>query len=247
MVTDLAVAATAQGFQHRTRESNLETLPTLARMIPTIELEPRPWFNPGLEMKRFVVPGTIACLMLTTTILVTGFAIVREFELGTVEQLRVAPITAVGFTLGKTIPYLIIALAQLAVVLLTGIFWFQVPFHGSLLTLILGSVLFVTGTLMLGLFISAVSTTQNQALVVCFFIAFPAIVLSGYGQPVRGLPRVLQWLTYLNPLRFYLVVVEGTFQKGEGMAELWPEIVILTGFALVLIACTYDRIAKVID
>jgi len=185
--------------------------------------------------------------MVTAAFLMTGFVIVREFELGTVEQLRVTPMSAVEFMLGKTIPYLLIALAQLAVLSLIGTLWFQVPFHGSVLTFILGSVLLVTGMLMLGLFISAVSTTQNQALVVGFFIVYPAIVLSGYGQPIDVLPRMLQWLTYLNPLRFYLVLIEGTFLKAEGMAVLWPELVILTGFALVLIACTYVRIAKTVD
>jgi ABC-2 type transport system permease protein len=222
-------------------------MPTLAAQIPAVELEPRPWFNPDLNSKWFFVPATIGTLTLTLVVMMTAFAIVREREIGTLEQLMVTPISAYEFIAGKTIPYLLIALGQLGLMAVAGVWWFQIPLRGNLGLLLLASVLFIVSILAVGLFISTISATQQQAMVASFFFVMPSITLSGFSFPISSMPPWLQWLTFLDPLRYYLVVLRGTFLKGVGFATLWPQIAATGACAVVLLVFSARRFQKTLD
>jgi ABC-2 type transport system permease protein len=194
-----------------------------------------------LESQWFFVPGTIGLMMMLIVMTMTAFTIVREREIGTLEQIMVTPIRSYEFILGKSIPNFTLALAQMAMIALIGILWFQVPFRGSLGVLLLGSVLYLLSVLAIGLLISTVSGTQQQALVTSFFIVLPASILSGFSFPISSMPTVLQWLTYLDPVRYYLVVVRGIFLKGIGLDILWPQMLAMALLGSILLTLSVVR------
>lgn len=215
--------------------------PGLLVSMPSVALEQRPWFNTDLESQWFFVPGTIGLMMMLIVMTMTAFTIVREREIGTLEQIMVTPLRAHEFILGKTIPNFMIALGQMAMIAVIGILWFQVPFRGSLGVLLLGSVLYLLSVLAVGLLISTVSSTQQQALVTAFFIVLPASILSGFSFPISSMPGALQWITYLDPLRYYLVVVRGVFLKGIGVGILWPQMIAMGVLGSGLLALSVVR------
>ncbi len=187
-----------------------------AAKIVQITLEPRPWYNADLNGRWFFVPGVIGSLTLVLVASLTASAIVREREVGTLEQIMVTPIRPFEYILGKTIPFFIIGITEVALVALFGILWFQIPFVGNPMILLLGTTLFLLSTLGLGLLISTLSKTQQQAFAANFFILNPMFILSGFAFPIASMPAPLQWLTYLNPLRYFLAVIRATFLKGVG-------------------------------
>ncbi len=191
------------------------------------ELQTRAWFNDNLESRNFYVPGVIAIVVMLITLMLTSMAVVREKEIGTMEQIMVTPITPAEFILGKTVPFALIGFADVIGVTLIGVFWFGVPIRGSLLLLFVATTLYLMTTLSVGLFISTVSQTQQQAMMSTFFFYFPAVLLSGFMFPIANMPEIVQWLTYLNPLRYFLVIVRGIFLKGVGAGILWPQMVSL--------------------
>ena len=221
--------------------------PLAARNTPQVLLEQRPWYNKSLEDRLFFVPGTIGSVMMVMVMTLTAFAIVREREIGTLEQIMVTPIRPLEFILGKTVPYMMIAVGELLIISLVGVLWFEVPMRGSVVVLLAGSLLFVAGVLGVGLLISTVSNTQQQAMVVSFFFVQPAITLSGFGFPISSMPPALQWLTYLDPLRYYLVVLRGTFLKGIGADLLWPQFVGMAAFAVLTLTAASLRFRKTLD
>lgn len=188
-----------------------------------VTLESRAWFNENLESRNFFVPGVIATIVTIVTLMLTSMAVVREKEVGTMEQLIVTPITPWEFILGKTLPFAIISMADVILVTTVGVLWFQVPIRGSLLLLLLGTTVYLLTALGVGLLISTVSRTQQQAMMSTFFFFMPAILLSGLMFPIANMPDVVQWLTYLNPMRYYLVIIRGIFLKGVGFEILWPQ------------------------
>jgi drug efflux transport system permease protein len=195
-------------------------------MLPqtaAIDLETRAWFNENLESRNFYVPGVIAIIVMLITLMLTSMAVVREKEIGTMEQIMVTPITPVEFILGKTLPFALIGFADVVLVTVIGVLWFEVPIRGNLVLLFAGTALYLLTTLGLGLLLSTVSQTQQQAMMGTFFIYFPAVLLSGFMFPIANMPVVVQWLTYLNPLRYFLVIVRGIFLKGVGTEILWPQ------------------------
>ena len=224
----------------------MRVMPVLSR-VPSVELVQRPWFNPDLNSTWFFVPGTIGALTLTLVMTMTAFAIVREREIGTLEQIMVTPISPAELIAGKTIPYLLIALAQLTLVALLAAFWFGVPFRGSVFVLILGSVLFIFSILGVGLLISTVSATQQQAMVTSFFFIMPAITLSGFSFPISSMPTALQWLAYIDPLRYYEVVLRDTFLKGNGLGVLWPQMAAMAILGVGVITFAAIRFHKTLD
>jgi ABC-2 type transport system permease protein len=157
------------------------------------------------------------------TLLLTSMAIVREKEIGTMEQIMVTPITPAEFILGKTIPFAIIGFVDVILVVLIGVFWFEVPIHGSLWLLLLATALYLMTTLGVGLLISTVSETQQQAMMTTFLFFFPAMLLSGFAFPIANMPEVVQWMTVVNPLRYFLVIVRSIFLKGVGLDILWEQ------------------------
>lgn len=199
-------------------------------MLPrtaAVNLETRAWFNENLESRNFYVPGVIAIIVMLITLMLTSMAVVREKEIGTMEQIMVTPITPVEFILGKTLPFAVIGFADVALVTVIGVLWFEVPIRGNLVLLFAGTALYLLTTLGLGLLLSTVSQTQQQAMMGTFFIYFPAVLLSGFMFPIANMPVVVQWLTYLNPLRYFLVIVRAIFLKGVGAEILWPQMAAL--------------------
>ncbi|MGA9723995.1 MAG: ABC transporter permease [Candidatus Binatus sp.] len=221
--------------------------PTLATFAPNIELEERPWYNANLESRWFFVPGVIGTLVLVSVMTLTAFAVVREREIGTLEQLMVTPISPGELIVGKTLPFLLVGLANVVVVAILGTLWFQVPFRGNVFVLLLGTTLFLSSALGVGLLISTVSQTQQQAFAISFFYISPAIMLSGFGYPITSMPTALQWFTNLDPLRFYLVVLRGTFIKGIGLEVLWPQMVAMAILGTVTLSLATLRFHKTLD
>lgn len=221
--------------------------PLSAAHIPSIELEQRPWFNPTLKSQWFFVPGVIGNISLIMVVLLTAFSIVREREIGTLEQIMVTPIGRAEFILGKTIPFFLIGLANMAMITLVGTFWFQIPFRGSLALLLLGTTLFLISTLAVGLFISTISATQQQAMVTAFLFNMPAIMFSGFSFPIASMPEPLQWLSYINPLRYFLIILRGLYLKGVGLDILWEQMAAMSAIGLVMLTVSVFRFHKALD
>jgi len=173
------------------------------------------------------VPGVIAILVMLITLMLTSMAVVREKEIGTIEQIMVTPITPLEFILGKSVPFALIGFADVFIITAVGVFWFEVPIRGSILLLFGATGLYLMTTLGIGLLISTVSETQQQAMMSTFFFYFPAVLLSGFMFPIANMPTVIQWATYFNPLRYFLVIVRGIFLKGVGISILWPQMATL--------------------
>jgi drug efflux transport system permease protein len=221
--------------------------PSLATFAPDIELQERPWYNANLESRWFFVPGVIGTLVLVTVMMLTAFAVVREREIGTLEQLMVTPISPAELIVGKTLPFLIVGLANVIVVAVAGTLWFQVPFRGNVLVLLLGSTLFLSSALGVGLLISTLCETQQQAFAISFFYISPAIMLSGFGYPITSMPTALQYFTNLDPLRFYLIVLRGTFIKGIGLDVLWPQMIAMALLGAATLTLATLRFHKTLD
>ncbi len=212
-----------------------------------VTIEPRPWYNPDLNGRWFFVPGVIATIQLVMIVNLTAFAVVREREVGTLEQIMVSPIRPAEFILGKTVPFFVVGLGISGIVTIVGIVWFQVPFVGNPLVFVFGTMLYLLSLLALGLLISTVCTTQQQAFATNFFVLNPFFILSGFSFPISSMPDVLQWFTYLNPLRYYLIVIRGTFLKGIGVAVLWPELLAMAAIAATLLTISMLRFRKSLE
>ena len=212
---------------------------------PAIRLEPRVWYNPELESRNYMVPGILALLLMVITMLLSSLAIVKEKELGTLEQLNVTPIRSEQLIIGKLMPFVIIGFADVGLVVLVARFVFQVPLTGSVALLFAMSTIFLATTLGLGLLISTVSNNQQQAMMTSvFFVMVPMFFLSGFAFPIESMPRVIQWVSYLLPLRYYFVVIRGIFLKGAGIASLWDEglaMLLFGGLILLLSALRFKK------
>jgi len=207
----------------------------------------RTWYNPNLDSQHFFVPGIVAFLIMLISLLLTSIAIIKEREAGTMEQLIVTPLKPIELIIGKTIPYVIIAIGQMVMVTLFAIYWFEIPFAGSIFALFWATCLFLLSTLGIGLFISTVSKTQQQAMMTTFFFILPIFMLSGFVFPIANMPTVVQWLTYLNPLRYFLVIIRGIFLKGVGPQILWPQYAALAVIGIAVFAGAVGRFRKKLD
>jgi len=243
IVLDYA-AKIAEQFSRKVLLTRFTRVRGAARQPGRVELQSRAWFNDNLESRNFYVPGIIAMLVMLATLLLTSMAVVREKEIGTMEQIMVTPITPVEFILGKTVPFAIIAFIDVVLITVVGVFWFDVPIRGSILLLFVATAVYLMTTLGVGLLISTISQTQQQAMMSTFFFYFPAILLSGFIFPVANMPRVVQWLTYLNPLRHFLVIVRGIFLKGVGPDILWPQLAILAVMGVCTLSLAAARFRK---
>jgi ABC-2 type transport system permease protein len=242
------ISQIAMGFaQEVQRDRILRIAPQLIEMMPSVELAPRPWYNPDLKSRWFFVPGIIGSLTLVLVITLTAFAVVREREIGTLEQIMVTPIRPVEFILGKTLPFFLIGLFDVTLIAVVGSLWFQVPFRGHVWVLATGAVLFILCMLGVGLLISTVSSTQQQAMVTSFFFIMPAITFSGFGFPISTMPQWMQQMSYVIPLRYFLIVVRGTYLKGVGMDVLWPQMAAMAGLGVALLTAAVLRFQKALD
>ncbi len=211
---------------------------------PPTQLVTRAWFNPNLRSRWFIVPGIVALLTLVVTLLVTGLSVAREREQGTFDQLLVTPMTPWEILAGKALPGILVGAVEGTFITLMAVFWFGVPFLGSVLALAVGMLLFLLAAVGVGLMISSLSTTQQQGLLGVFLFLVPAIILSGFATPIANMPAAVRVLTYANPLRYFLVIVRGAFLEGDGLRALgsqyWP-LAIIAGLSMTAAAWLFRR------
>lgn len=211
-----------------------------------VRLEVRAWFNPDLASPPFYVPAVIANILYIITMLLSAMAVVREKEIGTMEQVIVTPIRKFEFILGKTLPFVLIGYANVFLISLVGWLVFQVPIRGSLLLLVLGTGLFLMSCLGSGLFISTISNTQQQANMSAFFVIFIAMLLSGFAFPVVNMPEPVQWLTFINPVRWYMEIIRGLYLKGVGLDIMWKQFSMLLLIGGVVLTVAVARFRKTV-
>jgi ABC-2 type transport system permease protein len=212
---------------------------------PRIDGRIRVWFNADLLSRNFMIPGVLALLLMLITANLTSMAIVREREVGTLDQLNVTPIGRWELILGKLLPYALVGFVDVLLVIAVAVFWFEVPLRGSVLLLFAASGIYLVCTLGLGLFVSTISATQQQAMMTStFFFLIPMIYLSGFIFPIENMPRVIQWLTTVIPLRYFLVIVRGIFLKGVGFSILWPQFAALAAWGVTVLALAAARSRK---
>ena len=242
------VSQVALRFEQQMQQDRIYRIaPQVIEQLPAIQLQQRPWYNPDLSSRWFFVPGVIGSLTTLLVITLTSFAIVREREIGTLEQIMVTPIRPVEFILGKTLPFFLIGLFDALLIGIVGTFWFHIPFRGHISVLLIGAVLFLICMLGVALLISTVSSTQQQAMVTSFFVIMPFITFSGFAFPISAMPQWMQNLSYAIPLRYFLVVLRGTYLKGVGMDILWPQMGAMAGIGLTLLTVAVLRFRKALD
>ena len=208
------------------RDFNVDWLRHHGARLPPAHLTVRSWFNPNLHSRWFIVPGIVALLTLVVTLVVTALSVARERELGTFDQLLVTPLRPVQILIGKSLAPLLIGIVEGTVIVIVAILWFRVPFLGSFGLLYLGMILFLLAVIGVGLMISSLVRTQQQAILGAFLFLVPAIILSGFATPIANMSRAIQPLTYVNPMRYFLLIVRGLFLEGmpAGLVaeQLWP-------------------------
>ena len=237
-------AVVAQGYASRMIRAYGADRTATPDADPALGLRARAWFNPDLVSRVYNVPAVIGMIVMLMSMLLTALAVVRERELGTMDQLLVSPLQPAEILIGKTLPVAAVAMAQLALVLAVALLWFRIPFHGSLWLLLVAAVVFILAGLSVGLLVSTVSRTQQEAFLGLFLVLFPVIILSGFLYPVDTMPWMFERLSLANPLRHFLDVVRAVFLKGAGWADLWTPLVVLTGMALGGLTLAARRFAR---
>ncbi|MFA5881581.1 MAG: ABC transporter permease [Eubacteriales bacterium] len=214
---------------------------------PAVDLRYRVWYNPNMESMKFNIPGLIGLIMQNITMLLTAFALVRERERGTLEQLIITPVKPIELIVGKLVPYIVIAFLDVLVILGFGIFWFNVPVNGSVVELLGLSFVFLMGALGLGMFVSTVAKTQLQAMQIGFMIILPSVLLSGFMFPRESMPKIIQTIGYFIPLTYFLRILRGIILKGVGIHYLWKDVLLLAVFGAVILTLSIIRMKKRLD
>ena len=214
------------------------------REAPSVDLRDRAWFNGNLISRNYYLPGVIAIIVTMMSLLLTAMAIVKEKEIGTMEQLIVSPLTPLDLISGKLIPFAVIALVQITLVTVLGVLWFHIPLRGSLGLLLLSTCVYLFTTLGIGLFISTISSTQQEAMMSVFLVYMPMVLLSGFAYPIANMPLIIQWSTFINPLRYFMVVVRSIFLKGVGLEVLWVQLVPLFIMGILVISFSAFKFRK---
>jgi ABC-2 type transport system permease protein len=212
-----------------------------------LTVQSRVWFNPDLKSRVYFVPGVIVNIIALVTIMLTAMSIVREKEIGTMEQLMVTPLRPIELMLGKLLPFAMVGIFQVVLITAAALLIFGIPLRGSVALLFAAALLFLLTTLGVGLFISTISRTQQQAMMSSFFFFMPALLLSGFAFPIRNMPLPVQYLTYLIPLRYFMEIVRGIFLKGIGVQYLWPQIAALFLFGTAILGLSALRFRKRLD
>ena len=249
-IAGTALAAATLIGQARATALTVERLAARGMAVaaaPAIEVRARVWYNPDLISAYYMIPALVGLILQFLTVILTATAIVRERERGTIEQLIVTPLTAAELIVGKLAPYVVIAFIDTLLILAGGVLLFGVPINGSLPLLLLLSGLFLISNLGVGLLISTATSTQQEAIIIAIFYNLPSMFLSGFIYPVAAMPRVLQFISYAIPLRYFLIVVRGIVLKAVGVPELWPEVIALTIFAAAVITAASTRFQKRLD
>ncbi len=217
------------------------------RARPGMRAETRVWFNPDLRSRLYFVPGILVNIIMLVTLTLTSMAIVREKEIGTMEQLMVTPIRPLELMLGKTLPFALIGLGQLVFISGVAMLVFQVPMRGDPALLVAASLLFLACSLGLGLLISTIANTQQQAMMMTLFVFQPAFMLSGFSFPIRNMPELVQGVTFVNPMRYFMEIVRGIFLKGAGLEVLWPQMAALGVLGFAILSISTRRFRKRLD
>jgi len=212
-----------------------------------IEVRTQVWYNPDLVSAFFMIPGVIGMILYALTSILTATAIVRERERGTIEQLIVTPIRPWELVVGKILPYVILAFMNTLEVLAIGSWWFKVPIRGELSVIFLLSGVFLLSSLGIGLLASTIANTQQEAMLTVWMTLLPGIFLSGFFFPLEAMPKVLQWISYLMPLRYYLVIIRSLLLKGVGYTAIQDEVIALTVFGFAIMAIAALRFRKRLD
>lgn len=215
--------------------------------VPRLQLESRVWFNPELKSQDYYVPGVVVNIIALVTVMLTALAIVREKEIGTMEQLMVTPIRSFELMFGKTLPFALIGIVDVILITVVSLLVFGIPFRGSPILLLGGAVVFLLTTLGAGLLISTLSNTQQQAMMGSFFFFLPVFMLSGFAFPIRNMPIAVQYVTYWNPVRYFLEITRGVFLKGIGIEILWPQVLAMLALGLGMITLSALRFRKRLD
>jgi ABC-2 type transport system permease protein len=215
--------------------------------VPSVSPQTRVWFNADLKSRNYFVPGILVNIIMIVTLNMTAMSIVREKEIGTMEQIMVTPIRPIELMIGKTLPFALVGFIDSVFVTIIALLLFHVPLRGSVLLLIGAALLFLMSMLGMGLFISTISHTQQQASMTSFFFLQPAFMLSGFTFPIRNMPEVVQWITYINPLRYFMDIVRGVFLKGAGIEALWSQMVMLALFGVAILSTSALRFRKRLD
>lgn len=242
--TDSNTATVALDYASRIIKKYAQDLASPASLSARVDVRQRAWYNPELKSKNYNVPGVIAMVIMLTSLLLTSMAVVREREMGTMEQLMVTPLKPVELILGKTIPFALIAFFDMILITMLGVLLFNIPINGPLLLLPLSTAIYLLSVLGIGLFISTIAKTQQQALMATFLFYMPAVLLSGFMFPIENMPEMFQYVTYVNPLRYFLVIIRGIFLKGNGIAILWPPMVALLLLGIGVFALSAFRFKK---
>ena len=221
--------------------------PQLVSFVPQVDLQARPWFNEGLLSEWYFVPGVIGNLLLIQIMNLTAFAVVREREIGTLEQVMVTPIRRWEFIVGKTVPFFLIGCSDATMLTLIGTLWFGVPLRGHIAVLAIGVMVFLLAALGLGLLLSTMAATQQQAMITAFFFTMPMTSLSGFGTPISSMPLFFQRLSYFNPLRHVVLILRSIFLKGVGLEVLWPDMLLMAGFAFLMLSVSVLRFRKSLE
>ncbi len=215
--------------------------------VPQVDAVTRVWFNPDLRSRNYFVPGVVVNIIMLVTLSMTAMAIVREKEIGTMEQLMVTPLRPVELILGKTLPFVVIGFWDMILVVGASLLIFRVPFAGNFGLLCLAALLFILTTLGAGLYISTVSKTQQQANMSTFLMFQPFMMLSGFTFPIRNMPAAVQWFTYINPMRYFMEIVRGIFLKGSGLDTLWPNFLALGVLGVTVLWLAVQRFHKQLE
>ncbi|MEO5923762.1 MAG: ABC transporter permease [Bryobacteraceae bacterium] len=238
---------TAEVMDKRQRARLVAAGAPMSAAIPKVVAVPRVWFNPELKSRNYFVPGVIVNILMLVTLSLTTMAIVREKEIGTMEQLMVTPIRPSELILGKTLPFVAIGFWDLLLVMSAALLIFRVPFQGNFGLLCFASFLFILTNLGAGLLISTISKTQQQANMATFLLFQPFMMLSGFSFPIRSMPEAIQWFTYINPMRYFLEIVRGIFLKGSGIDILWPNLLALAVFGVTILSISVMRFHKTLE
>ncbi|MEJ5166807.1 MAG: ABC transporter permease [Thermoanaerobaculia bacterium] len=238
--TDVNTSKIASGYLNKIT-SSISIKDT--KKIP-LDFKIRVWYNPELKSRNYIIPGIIAMLIMLSCLLLTAMSIVKEREVGTLEQILVTPIKPLEFILGKTIPFMIIGYLEMFLVLFFALFIFKIPLKGSFILLFFVSGIYILNALGIGIFISTISKTLRQAMMGSFFFFFPAIILSGFIFPIENMPEGLQYLTYINPLRYFLIIIRGIFLKSSGFFTLFNEIFFLTLISIGIFSLSLFNFSK---
>ena len=239
-------ATTVMGYAGNiVRSAGASLAPDAALHGPLVAVEPRIWYNPELRSTLFLVPGLIAYILMITAVISTALSIVREKESGTMEQVRMAPIDTVSFVVGKSIPYFFISLASATLIIFAAMLLFGLPMRGNWLALLVALSLFIAGALGTGLLISTVAETQQVAFQAAMLTSFlPTLMLSGFIFPISSMPPALQIITLVVPARYFLIALRGIVLKGTPLTLLWPQVIALSIYALVMLSLASLRLAR---